>query len=278
MKNKIKNITNSIFKKIKNKNRRGSTKLDILAKFPFYRPYGTGDYKTLASLTLDGINCFPKALLSLNKRSISVKKISDLINNEIEYNQAQKFKEAFDLFGSDKANPHDYYIFYSHILQENPNVKNIFEIGLGTKNTQVASHMRKSGKTGGSLRAFSSLFPNAKVYGADVDKSVLFNEKEIKTFYVDQNRKESFSKLENLLPSEFDLMIDDGLHAVHANLHSLEFFLRKTKVNGWSIIEDISRESIEAWLVVQNLIPQNYYSQLFESKCGSLIFAVQRKS
>ena len=46
--------------------------------------------------------------------------------------------------------------------------------------------MTKYGKPGASLRVFRDYFLNAKIYGADIDKNILFTSDRIFTYYVDQ--------------------------------------------------------------------------------------------
>ena len=46
--------------------------------------------------------------------------------------------------------------------------------------------MGKYGKPGASVKAFRDFFSNANIYGADIDKEILFKEHKISTFYVDQ--------------------------------------------------------------------------------------------
>ena len=65
--------------------------------------------------------------------------------------------------------------------QKKNSVTNIFEIGLGSINTKIVSNMGKFGKPGASLRAFRDFCPNAIIYGADIDQSILFKEERIKT-------------------------------------------------------------------------------------------------
>jgi hypothetical protein len=62
----------------------------------------------------------------------------------------------------------------------------IFECGLGTNNPNLASNMTDTGMPGASLRVWRDYFRNAKIYGGDIDKEILFEEDRIKTFYVDQ--------------------------------------------------------------------------------------------
>jgi len=142
----------------------------------------------------------------------------------------EKLGSLFTFHGSDKATIHDYYLIYASIINDiqNPNIK-IFEIGLGTNNTDVVSTMGTNGKPGASLRAFRDYIDDSYIYGADFDHRILFEEKRIKTFFVDQTNPKTFSDLSKKINLEFDLMIDDGLHSPNANLNSLAFF--KIKLN-----------------------------------------------
>tara|TARA_B100001094_G_C17985601_1_gene697492 strand:- start:89 stop:880 length:792 start_codon:yes stop_codon:yes gene_type:complete len=150
--------------------------------------------------------------------------------------------DLFNDFGSDKAAKHDYYIFYSYILNKlNTDSKlNILEIGLGTNNPNLISNMGITGKPGASLRAFKNFLPNSFIFGADIDKNILFNESRIKTTYVDQLNDETFKDMDNIFGNiKYDLIIDDGLHSICANLNTLIYALDKVKDNGWIVIEDI---------------------------------------
>ena len=79
-----------------------------------------------------------------------------------------------------------YFEIFSHIK-----VNTLFEIGLGTNNINVRSNMGLDGKPGASLRAFRD-YLNINVYGADVDKGILFEEDKIKTYFIDQLAKKQF--------------------------------------------------------------------------------------
>lgn len=159
--------------------------------------------------------------------------------------------KLMDKFGSDKASNHNYTIFYYEILKEKKLENlNIFELGLGTNNIDIPSNMGKNGKPGASLRAWREFFPNANIYGADIDKRILFEENRIKTFFCDQTKKQSIEDLWNeneLKNKEFDLIVDDGLHELNANLIFLKNSLNKIKKNGVYIIEDIVVQNIDKY-------------------------------
>jgi hypothetical protein len=67
-----------------------------------------------------------------------------------------------------------------------PLLVHLLEIGLGTNNTDVVSNMGSEGVPDASLRAFRDYLPNARIYGAGIDKRILFEESRIKTYFADQ--------------------------------------------------------------------------------------------
>ena len=71
------------------------------------------------------------------------------------------------------------------------------------------------GKPGASLRMWRDYFYNANIYGADIDKGILFNEDRINTYFVDQLDSETIKSMwNNIGLKDFDIIIDDGLHEV----------------------------------------------------------------
>ena len=58
------------------------------------------------------------------------------------------------------------------------------------------------------------IFPRALVYGADIDRDILFEDNRIKTFYCDQTHRAAIRELWSQpgLESGADIIIDDGLH------------------------------------------------------------------
>jgi hypothetical protein len=146
--------------------------------------------------------------------------------------------------GSDKGNRHNYTTFYNFIFNEiKSNELNIFEVGLGTNNINIPSSMGPFGIPGASLRGWREFFKNSNIFGADVDKDILFQEERISTFYVDQNSKSTICDLwkdEKLDSIEFDIIIDDGLHQFEANINLFENSKHKLKKDGIYIIEDVS--------------------------------------
>jgi SAM-dependent methyltransferase len=188
--------------------------------------------------------------------------------------EAAALKRVFDSYGCDKSRNHDYHFVYGAVLKNLGKIDSILEIGLGTTNTDIVSNMGKIWVPGNSLRAFREYLPGTSVYGADVDRRILFEEERIQTYFVDQTDASTITSLGEKIPGQLDLIIDDGLHAPNANLAVLIFALDKVKPGGWVVIEDISEEATPIWRVVSSHLPPQYASYLIEAK-GGMVFAVQ---
>jgi hypothetical protein len=245
---------------------------------PAFAPMVTGSRRAVAELTVQSIQqTFPflsefvnaycdKTCVELSAEAFC-KRFSGL-------SAAERLKHVFDRFGSDKSTLHNYELVYASILQNPLAVSAILEIGLGSNHLDVVSNMGAQGRPGASLRAFRDFLPNATIFGADVDRRILFQDERIKTAYVDQTNLSTFSELDALSP-HYDLIIDDGLHSPNANIATLIFGLRKLASGGWLIVEDINVSAAAVWRVVAALMPSDYSSYLITAK-GALVFAIQR--
>jgi bifunctional DNA-binding transcriptional regulator/antitoxin component of YhaV-PrlF toxin-antitoxin module len=104
-------------------------------------------------------------------------------------------------------------------------------------------------RDGASLRGWRELFPNALVYGADIDRDILFEEERIKTFYCDQLDQGAIQDLwsQPVLEGGVDVIIDDGLHTFEGNTSFLDGSLSHLRPGGIYVIEDILQTTIERW-------------------------------
>jgi len=181
--------------------------------------------------------------------------IEDIKN--FENSNSTRLGEIFKRNGSDKWS-HTYNILYSHIFDElgiNNNL-NVLEIGIGTNNPDLISTMGRFARPGASLYAFRDYLPNSNIYAGDVDRNILFNDERIKTCYIDQLDIKSFSNCtENFGDIKYDLIIDDGLHSIGANLNTLLFALNNVNLNGWIVIEDI--HLINNWFGIHYILRQD---------------------
>jgi hypothetical protein len=103
-----------------------------------------------------------------------------------------------------------------------------------------------NGKPGASLRAWREYFPQAQIYGADIDRDILFAEDRIQTFWTDQRDPKAIRELWHQLDGvSFDVMIDDGLHEAPANICFFMESFHKLKPGGIYVIEDILPHDID---------------------------------
>ena len=174
--------------------------------------------------------------------------------------------ELFEKYGSDKTFHHYNYI-YGKIL---PGCGRLLEVGLGTNYEDVVSTMGREGKPGASLRAFRDFLPGASIFGADIDSRILFSEDRIQTFAADQTSLESLRRIPG---APYDVIIDDGLHTVDANLDVLLFAINALNQNGWLVIEDILPAALPVWQIVSRIIPYECY---IVQTPTSLIFVARR--
>lgn len=137
-----------------------------------------------------------------------------------------------------------YHNFFKHLRRKEIN---LFELGIGTTNLTIEANMGEKGKPGASLRGWKNYFGNGKIFGADIDETILFEEKRIKTFYCDQTNRSKIKDLWNQLPQKFDIIIDDGLHEFDANVIFLENSIFKLSENGFYIIEDVKNALLHQW-------------------------------
>jgi len=152
-------------------------------------------------------------------------------------------------FGSDKA-WNGYTPMYSALLRERcAEPVRILELGLGSNNVEMLSNMGVFGAPGASLRGWREIFPHAKVYGADIDRGILFEENRIKTFYCNQLDSTSIRDLWSNpeLRGGADIIIEDGLHTLEANISFLEESLKHLRPGGTYVTEDIGWGDMDAW-------------------------------
>ena len=172
--------------------------------------------------------------------------------------------EIMGRYGSDKGSVtgrgwHNYTQRYFTLFESRrAEPLRVFELGLGTNNPSLPSNMGVHGRPGASLYGWREFFPNANVFGADIDRDILFQADRIKTFYCDQRSPDAIRTLwaNPELEEGFDIIVEDGLHTFEANKCFLEHSLQKLKTGGYYIIEDVAQPEmglfqvqLEVWKV-----------------------------
>jgi SAM-dependent methyltransferase len=253
--------------------------LNIVDALWIYAPHSSGTYSDRATVTIKTANRLVPVLFELlrnaGKDSLLATNIEQFSKNDAEVESANTLKTFFDDYGSDKSTIHNYHHLYGPILKNRSEIKAILEIGMGTNFVDVVSNMGAEGTPGASLRAFRDFLPNAQIFGADIDKRILFQEERISTYYVDQLDLATLNHLAAETPNDFDLIIDDGLHSPTANIAVLSFAIKKVRIGGWIVIEDIPDKALPVWHVVSALLPNSYSCLLIKEREANA-FAVQR--
>lgn len=218
---------------------------------------------------------------SFAKKSISFKSNYFNYGFDVQYNKNNYslLNTLSDKYGSDKgevssdSNPyawasHNYADFYSIAFGLRKNdVKSLVECGLGTNNPALKSTMGINGKPGASLRMWRDFFPNANIFGCDIDSDILFSEERIKTFHCDQTSKESISAFLNsaeIDDNSVDIIIDDGLHEYHAGICFFENMFKSLRDDGIYIIEDVAHTDIAKY--------KEYFCKNYTSFNASFIY------
>ena len=106
--------------------------------------------------------------------------------------------------------------------------------------------MDVGGKPGASLRGWHAYFSRAEIYRADIDSDICFDEGRIHTSWTDVTDPHAVRSLwDKLADIRFDIIIDDGLHEVSADIR---FFLEsfgKLKPGGLYVIDDILPSDVD---------------------------------
>jgi hypothetical protein len=259
----------------------GDDRWRVIDGLGLFRPGSHGDIPTLAALTvLSARQTVPLLVQLLEHTGRDVLTLEDIETYPSSSSRlpddVELLGSLFDRNGSDKA-AHNYHPFYARAFEDRYTVRSVLEIGLGTNNPNLVSTMGRTGRPGASLRAFREFFPSARIFGADVDRDILFVEDRIDTCYVDQTDQTSFAALSDLTGRDLDFIIDDGLHAPNANLAVLLFALDHLAVGGWVAVEDIASEAVPLWQVVAALLPSVYRGVLLQAR-GGIIFAARRNA
>ena len=202
---------------------------------------------------------FPRVIMSLvvkrtpEVRSFSVGQTRSSLAEQLQNVNAlapTRTCRVMTKYGSDKGRLHNYTTVYSALFKaryDQPLL--VFELGMGTNNPDVPSNMGLFGAPGASHRGWRELFPHALVYGADIDRRILFQEDRIKTFYCDQLDRSSIRELWSLpdLKGGADIIIEDALHTFEANETFLQESLDHLRPGGIFVTEDIESSDVEKW-------------------------------
>lgn len=132
-------------------------------------------------------------------------------------------------FNTDKYE-HGFIDVYEPYFNNSKNVKNVLEIGV---------------YFGGSLQYLSDKFPDAKIYGIDIEDKTQYNTDNITTYIVNQEDRNALNKFLEETNVEFDIIIDDGGHTMKQQQVSFGTLFKSLKKGGIYILEDLHTSRLE---------------------------------
>ena len=157
---------------------------------------------------------------------------------------------------------HGYTPFYHALFAPiRERVERLLEIGVGVPDvmTGVPGYER-----GASLRMWRDYFPNARVHGIDVRHDALFEDERITTSLCDQSRPDELEALARRFERPFDIVIDDGSHAIEDQIVSAASLVPHVAPRGIYVIEDVT----DAGRVVSGLAALGFEASAHHFGCA----------
>lgn len=166
-------------------------------------------------------------------------KLIDILNANPKLNNLES------LIGTDKNTVHNYINgFYEKEFSKYTDKDiNLLEIGTSS---------------GGSLYLWSKFFKNALIYGIDVQDLVQSEYKNIENVHHLIGNGYTIEMI-NSLP-EFDIIIDDGSHAIQDQIFVVKNYINKLKDQGVLIIEDVQHQ--DHLDILKDHIPQHLKNKI----------------
>lgn len=160
-----------------------------------------------------------------------------------EYNPINDLSILVEKYGSDKFLSHYTDCYHAVFKNIRPNIKSVLEIGVGSLQNVPSSAMGFTQNhphytPGGSLRAWRDYFPNANIFGVDIAEDCRITEDRIQTMIFSST--DSYQCHVNLGSTQYDIVIDDGLHVAEAQLVTLFNMFPHVKDGGFYCVEDMS--------------------------------------
>lgn len=130
-----------------------------------------------------------------------------------------RLKELAEKYGTDKLE-HLYCPRYEHHLPSRDSSFSLLEIGIFK---------------GASLRMWREWFPNAEIYGVDINPGHQVNDAGIQAFVCDATKE--VPEIDNL-----QVIIDDGSHNSSDIIKTFDLLWPRLKPGGWYVVEDLNAQ------------------------------------
>jgi hypothetical protein len=151
-------------------------------------------------------------------------------------------------YGTDKCPQikHSYTPFYYNLLKnKRESVKKVLEMGIGRysgmqeNETFYDPGLKRHYHRGASLYMWRDFFPNAEIYGADINPETIFEDERLKIYLCDERKKADLIQLIKKTGSDIDVFIDDGSHHVDDQIFLAKTILPLLSNDVTYIIEDV---------------------------------------
>jgi hypothetical protein len=120
------------------------------------------------------------------------------------------------------------------------NYVEIYETLFGRMRNAVIRFLEIGVFRGDSVRLWEAYFPNARIYGLDIDESTTkYKSARINILIGDQGNRADLAKVLYATGRELDVVIDDGGHAMNMQQISLGVLFPAIKSGGLYIVEDV---------------------------------------
>lgn len=152
-------------------------------------------------------------------------------------------------YGTDKCpqikhayTPFYYKLFYDKRLS----IKKVLEFGIGRthRNRHQPEIVYELGvipylSRGASLYMWRDFFPNAQVFGADINPETIFEDERIRTYFCDERKEENIVKLIETIGYDINIVIDDASHHMADQAFLARTLLPLLNKDVTYIIEDV---------------------------------------
>jgi hypothetical protein len=168
--------------------------------------------------------------------------------------------ELSTYFGTDKGYPHRYTpIYYEYLKPRADSILRVLEIGICVKRDLL------NGRTGASLYMWQEFFPNANIFGIDIDPHSMVNVGRIKSALANQTdpatMAAAFAAFGDM---PFDVVVDDGSHAPQDQVAAALITLPHLDPRGFYFIEDIYVDPAEVRTAIDAVYPGRFTYEVFE--------------
>src|SRR3989344_2135115 len=170
---------------------------------------------------------------------------------KIKNEQKSKITELCRLaykYGTDKCPQikHSYTPFYYKLFNEKRlSIRKVLEFGIGAergnKNQPIVggeTGIRRYLSRGASLYMWRDFFPNAEIFGADINPDTMFKDERIQTYLCNEKNKGDIANLIDTIGFDMDIVIDDASHHVDDQVFLAAAVLPLLKEGATYVIED----------------------------------------